>query len=148
VIKINKALGYLVGLILVFVIYLIGQFFFLINTVSATGQICDITSKSGSLRRPGRVEFFYACFTTKENTTVKIRAGSNLGYEFGDTITLIYKKNNPYQARINNFYELWVEPCFFYLLPFALIMAIITAAYYESKYVVISRNPFKIWIES
>ncbi|HEY6505903.1 MAG TPA: DUF3592 domain-containing protein [Chitinophagaceae bacterium] len=143
-IKINKAIGYLAGLILVFLIYLVGQLFFFFNTARVSGHICDITSKSGSFRHPGRVEIFYACFTTKENKNITFRAGSNLDYGLDDTVQVLYKKNNPHRARIDHFSELWVVPAFIYIIPFALVMGIVTAIYAGRRYVIINKKPFKI----
>jgi Protein of unknown function (DUF3592) len=144
VIKINKLYGYLIGLVLTLIIYFIGQLIFFINTDSVQGQICDITTKTSGSRYRGRVEIYYACFTTNENINVKFRVGSNLQYDYGDTVKVIYKKNNPHTARLSGFTELWAMPVLYYLIPFALIMAAVKAIYYGNRYVVINKKPFRM----
>lgn len=126
------------------IIYLIGQSIFFINTERTKGQVCDITEKSGSDRYPGKIEIFYACFEIKDSTTVRFKAGKNLGLNFGDTVNIIYKRNNPVHARLTGFLELWVLPGVWYLFPFAVIMGLVTAMYYGNRYVVINKKPFKL----
>ena len=143
-IKINKAVGYLLGLLLTLVIYFLGQLLFFINTEKVNGKICEIRQSVRSGRYGGRYDFFYVCFTTKENIQVKVNAGSNFKYDYGEIVPLIYKKGNPSKIRINEFSALWLMHCWPYVIVFAIIMAFVTGIWYETKYVVIYRNPYSI----
>jgi hypothetical protein len=146
-IRINKGTGYLLGIFLTFLIYLIGQAIFFIHTKKASGTICDTTGGSIGMVRE-RTSFFYACFTSYDGYDVKISAGSNLGLHIDDSITIIYKINNPLHARLNTFKTLWLIPMIIYVIPFAFIMALITGAYYGTKYIIISRKPWKIYFSN
>jgi hypothetical protein len=147
-IKINKAGGYLIGLIVTLIIYFMGQLFYFINTEKTAGKICEIRQSRTSGRYPGRYEFFYVCFITKNNIEVKAKAGSNFKYDYGDAVTVIYKKGNPGKLRINGFSALWLMHCWPYVILFGFIMAAITATYYGTKYVVITRRPFSIKLKN
>ncbi|MEP7372867.1 MAG: hypothetical protein ABI675_05715 [Chitinophagaceae bacterium] len=143
-IKINKAGGYLLGLLSTLIIYFIGQLLFFVNTEKVNGEICEIRQ---SVRGKGRYAFFYVCFTTKENIQVKANAGSNFKYDFGEIVPLIYKTGNPSKIRINEFSALWLMHCWPYIIIFAVIMAFVTGIWYETKYVVIYRNPYNIRLQ-
>ena len=143
-VKINKAVGYLLGLLLTLIIYFIGQLLFFINAEKVTGKICEIRQLVRAGRYGGRYEFFYVCFTTKENMPNKANAGSNFKYDYGDTVTLFYKTGNPSKVRINEFSALWLMHIWPYVILFGVIMAAVTATWYGTKYAVISRNPCSI----
>ena len=143
-IKINKTVGYLLGLLLTLIIYFIGQLLFFINTEKVTGKICEIRQSVRAGRYGGRYEFFYVCFTTKENIQIKANAGSNFKYDYGDTVTLFYKKGNPSKIRINEFSAFWLMHIWPFVILFGVILAGVTATWYGTKYVVISRNPYSI----
>ena len=133
-IKISKPYGYLIGVLLTFFIYFISQLFFFINTEKAEGEICNVRSSR-------RYDYFYVCFTTKDNREIKMYAGTNFKYEHCDLVGVIYKRNNPTKARLNQFSALWLMPCWPYIILWGLIMAFITGIYYGSRYVIISRKP-------
>lgn len=140
-IKISKPYGYLIGLLLTLLIYFIGQLFFFINTEKTTGKICEIRGVSRGARYSGRYEFFYVCFTTKDNIEVKAGVGSNFKYDYGDLVGIIYKRNKPTKARVNEFSALWLMHSFSYVILWGLIMAFITGIYYGTTHVVISLKP-------
>lgn len=148
-IKITKGYAYLLGWLISFLIYLIGQAFFFINTVKAKGFICDVsTRRSSGTRYGGRVYIFYGCFVTPTGEEIKVKLGSNLSYEMGDSIGIIYKKHHPSVARADSFKSLWLVPGLYYLIPWAIIMALLTGAYYGTKYIVIAKKPWKVWLSN
>ena len=110
-IKINKAGRYLIGLLLTLIIYLVGQLFFFINTEKTEGKICKIIESRTSRRYGGRYEFFYVCFSTKDDKEVMANGGSNFKYDYGDIVTLFYKKDNPKNIRLKEFSALWLMHC-------------------------------------
>jgi hypothetical protein len=147
-IKINKAGGYLIGLLLALTIYFIGQLLFFVNSEKAVAKICDIQE----IRTPGRIvtsyDLFYVCFVTKDNLEIKANAGSNFRYVYGEQVTLRYRKANPTKIRIDEFSAMWLIHCWPYVIVLGFIMAAVTAAWYGTKYVVIYRNPFGIKLEN
>jgi hypothetical protein len=148
-IRVNKGYGYLFGLLLSFIIYLVGQGIFFINTIRSGAVICDVsTRRGGSIRYGGTMYMYYACFITKDGQAMKIRIGSNLPYEPEDSVGVIYKRNNPSNARVDSFKSAWLVPGLYYLVPWAIIMALVTGIYAGTKYVVISWKPFKIWLSN
>jgi hypothetical protein len=139
VIRINKPYGYLIGLGLTLLIYFISQLAFFINTSTVKGYICDITTTRK------RIEIYYACFDAGANEVIKFRAGSNLDYGYEEKVAVIYKKNNPHNARINSFTELWIFPGLYsFFIPFVLIMAGITGLFYGRTFIIINKKPFRI----
>jgi hypothetical protein len=147
-IKISKAGGYLIGSLLTLVIYFMGQLIFFINTEKADGTICDIRESRNSGIYIPRDEFFYVCFTTSDNVAIKAKAGSNFKYDTGDNVILRYKRNNPSRIRISEFSALWLMHCWPYIILWGFVMAAVTATWYQTKYVVISRNPFSIKLQN
>jgi len=141
-IKIGKAKAYFLGLALSLLIYFIGQGIFFINTAKAKGEICD--AQYEKFGKYGEERIYYVCFMTKSWDNIKTKAGSNLHYYPNDPVTLFYKRNNPYNIRLNNFTSLWAVPALPYAIPFVIIMALISGFYYDSKYMVISKKPLKL----
>lgn len=142
VIKIGKAKAYLLGLLLSFLIYFIGQGIFFINTAKAKGEICD--AQYERFGKYGEERIYYVCFNTSNWDNIKTKAGSNLHYYPNDPVNLYYKINNPYHIRLNNFTSLWAVPALPYAIPFVILMALISGFYYDSKYMVISKKPVKV----
>ena len=147
-IKINKAGGYLIGVLLALTIYFMGQLFFFVNTEKAIAKICDIREFRTSGRYPGTYDLFYVCFVTKDNLEIKAAAGSNFKLAYGEQVTVRYKKGNPAKIRINEFSALWLMHCWPYVILLGFIMAAVTAAWYGTKYVIIYRNPYSIKLEN
>ncbi|MBC7946375.1 MAG: hypothetical protein H7Y42_00735 [Chitinophagaceae bacterium] len=145
--KINQGGGYLAGLLITIQIFLLGQLFFAIGTSSAVGRICDITEKTSVGRYRGRVEIYFACFTTTDGSQIRLRVGSNLGYELEDKVSVIYKKNNPTKARLDRFSEFWLIPSFPYIIVLAIIMGLVKALYVKKKYLVIETKPVRMYME-
>ena len=143
-IKINKGTAYLIGCFVTLLLYFAGQGLFFLNTSKTTGHICDITMGHG---RRG-YDAYYVCFTTKKGQQIKFMAGSYLPYDMDSTVAVIYSNTNPKKARLNTFKTLWLVPAIIYVIPFMLIMAVLTGVYYGTKYVIISRNPWKIYLSN
>ncbi len=136
VIKIRQWQAHLLGIFLLLVIFLLDQGIYLINSETATGRVCQVSDKRG-YRKYGRSEHFYICFTPAGQEEVKVYAGSNLSYSTDDTVEMIFKINNPRKARINTFQGFWLSHAVYYLIPFGILLAIITGIFYRSRFLVI-----------
>jgi len=132
------------GFILFASIYLAGQWLFFLKTERVRAVICNINERRGTNRYPGAVEIYYACFITKKGEEIFLEVGSNLGYGFGDSVTVVYKKTHPLKARLAGFRGEWAKPIIPFLIPFCIIMAVITAAWYERRYNKFYFRPFRI----
>lgn len=148
-IKINKAYGYLIGTLFTLFVCIIGQLFFFINTEKTTGFICDIKERGGSRRYYSTYDLFYVCFATKDNISVKAEIGSNFKFKRGEPVVIIYKKNNPSNARVNQFSPLWLVHSWPYIILWGLVMALITGLFYGTRWIAISWNPrFRVQLKN
>jgi hypothetical protein len=146
-IRINKGAGYLVGIFLTFLIYLIGQLFFFINTKKADGIICDITVLNGEIRTSK--PHYFVCFSTADGHSAKADIGvENYLLHIPDPVSIVYKTNDLSDARINTFKNLWMVPAIYYIIPLAVALALVTGIYYGTKYIIISRRPWKIYLSN
>jgi hypothetical protein len=145
-IRIKKGPCYLIGIFLTFLIYLIGQLFFFINTRTSVATICDISY--GTAEHRTNSAHYFACFITSDGQQIKADVGPIISFSFQDTVGIVYKVNDPLHVRLKTFKTLWLQPAIFYLWPFAFILAMITGIYYGTKYVIVSRKPWKIYLSN
>lgn len=145
-IRIKKGVAYLIGIFLTFLIYLTGQLFFFLNTKTATATICDISYGTGG--DITRTAHYFACFVTADEQPVRADVGPIISFNYQDTVGIVYKVNDPAHTRLKTFKTLWLQPAIVYLWPFAFILAMITGIYYGTKYVIISRKPWKVYLSN
>lgn len=141
-IRIRKGYAYLLGFALTLLLYLVGQAIFFINTAKTKGTICD--ARYERLWKYGEDRIYYVCFITKNWQHIETKAGSNLNYYPNTPVELVYKVNNPTHIRLTDFTSLWAIPALPYIIPLAIIMALIIGFYYKTKYMVIVKKPFKV----
>ena len=143
-IRLNRWEAYGLGIVLAGLIYLIAQGIFFAGTSKANGSICMI--KRGAARY--YYENFYVCFTASDKKTYRVKAGSNMQFDQDTPVKVIYKTNNPSIARIADTRALWVIPSFPYIIVWGIIMALLTGAFYGSRYMFISWKPFRLWMDN
>ena len=143
-IRLNRWKAYGLGFVLAGLIYLTAQGIFFAGTSKANGSICLI--RDGSTRI--YYEYFYACFTASDHKTYRVKVGTNMMQDQDAQVGIIYKTNNPSVARMDDTRALWVIPSFPYIIVLGIIMALLTGAFYGSRYMFIQWKPFRLWMEN
>lgn len=74
---------------------------------------------------------------------ITFTAERNLGYQNGEIHKIIYKKNNPRNAKIYSFTGFWMEPLIISIIPFIIISGFIFGFVSKGDKIMFSINGFK-----
>lgn len=142
VIKLNKFQLFLAGFAVILLCYFTRQITFIVNSERATGEVINETSPNWGHSRPGSYSS-----TRLSYPVIKFQAAgqeltfvgeSNLDYNTGDKVEVIYRKEDPKDAKIYSFFGFWFGKIAYFLIPLFLWAAFSLSYLDKGEYITLN----------
>ncbi len=114
------------------------------DTSKTKGRVIGLKSWYMSAKRDEIYSPPMVRFAT-DSLLITFQGETNLDYEEGEIVPVIYKTTDPANAHINTFLGLWLAPLLYCLLPLMVLTAVLFSFMNERDILVIDFGRFLFW---